>query len=44
VRVTGAVERAKAQRAVHLAFEKYCSVRASLDPAIPIEIEVVVEE
>ncbi len=44
VRVTGAVERAKAERAVRLAFETYCSVRASLDPAIPIEIEVAVEE
>jgi putative redox protein len=44
VRVAGAVERAKAERAAQLAFEKYCSVRASLDPAIPIDIEVTVEE
>jgi putative redox protein len=43
VRVVGAVERAKAERAAELAFEKYCSVRATLDPAIPLEIVVEVE-
>jgi putative redox protein len=30
------VERAHAERAVELAVTKYCSVRDSLDPAIPI--------
>jgi putative redox protein len=43
VRIAGTVERAKAERAVHLAFDKYCSVRASLDPAIPVEIDLEVE-
>jgi putative redox protein len=43
VRVTGAVERARAERAAELAFGKYCSVRATLDPAIPLEIVVEVE-
>ncbi|HEY7531078.1 MAG TPA: OsmC family protein [Gemmatimonadota bacterium] len=42
-RIAGAVERAKAERAVRLAVEKYCSVRASLDPAIPVEWRVVLE-
>jgi putative redox protein len=42
VQVTGAVDPAKAERAAYLAFEKYCSVRVSLDPAIPIDIEVSV--
>jgi putative redox protein len=49
VRVVGAVERAKAERAppppaAQLAFEKYCSVRATLDPAIPLEIVVELEK
>ncbi|HEY7462076.1 MAG TPA: OsmC family protein [Gemmatimonadota bacterium] len=44
VRVVGAVERAKAERAAELAFEKYCSVRATLDPAIPLEIVVELEK
>ncbi len=36
--ITGAgIERAHAERAVQLAVEKYCSVRDSLDPAIPVE-------
>lgn len=40
-RVTGAgIERAHAERAVELAVGKYCSVRDSLDPAIPIEWQV----
>jgi putative redox protein len=43
VRIAGEVERERAERAVELAFEKYCSVRASLDPAIPIEITTMVE-
>jgi putative redox protein len=37
-RVRGAgVERAHVERAIDLAITKYCSVRESLDPAIPIE-------
>jgi len=36
-RITGAgIERTHAERAVALAVEKYCSVRSSLDPEIPI--------
>ena len=34
------VERAHAERAVELAVTKYCSVRDSLDPAIPVTWEV----
>jgi putative redox protein len=37
-RLRGAgVERAHAERAIELAVTKYCSVRDSLDPAIPVE-------
>ena len=37
-RITGeAIERAHAENAIDLAINKYCSVRDSLDPAIPIE-------
>lgn len=37
-RITGeGVERARAERAIDLAITRYCSVGASLDPAIPIE-------
>ena len=37
-RMSGAgIEREHAERAVDLAVNKYCSVRDSLDPAIPIE-------
>lgn len=37
-RITGdGIERDQAQRAIELAVTKYCSVRSSLDPAIPIE-------
>jgi putative redox protein len=37
-RLAGAgIERAHAERAIELAVTKYCSVRDSLDPAIPIE-------
>jgi putative redox protein len=40
--VTGdAVERTHAERAVELAITKYCSVRDSLDPALPIHYRVV---
>lgn len=36
-RMTGAgIERAHAERAIALAVEKYCSVRSSLDPEIPV--------
>lgn len=36
------IERVHAERAAELAVTKYCSVRDSLDPAIPIEITVTV--
>jgi len=45
-RITGAgIQREHAERAVELAVTKYCSVRDSLDPRIPIEwkIELVDE-
>lgn len=43
-RITGAgIERVHAERAVELAVAKYCSVRDSLDPAIPIEWQVEVD-
>ena len=42
-RILGAVDPAKAERAVRLAIERYCSVRASLDPAMPVEWTVVLE-
>ncbi len=35
------IERAHAERAVELAVTKYCSVRDSLDPAIPVTWSVV---
>jgi putative redox protein len=35
------VERAHAERAVELAITKYCSVRDSLDPALPVHYSVV---
>ena len=36
--ITGAgIERAHAERAVELAVTKYCSVKDSLDPALPVE-------
>jgi len=42
-RIDGAgIERAQAERAVELAVTKYCSVRDSLDPAIPVTWAVVV--
>lgn len=40
-RITGAgIEREHAERAVGLAVTKYCSVRDSLDPGIPVEWKV----
>lgn len=40
-RITGAgIEREHAERAVELSVTKYCSVRDSLDPGIPIEWKV----
>jgi len=42
-RLDGAgIERVQAERAVELAVTKYCSVRDTLDPAIPISWTVVV--
>jgi putative redox protein len=39
--ITGVgIDRVNAERAVDLALTKYCSVRRSLDPAIPIEFGV----
>jgi putative redox protein len=44
-RVRGAgVDRAHAERAIDLAITKYCSVRDSLDPAIPVEWTLELEE
>ena len=37
------IERAHAERAVELAVTKYCSVRDSLDPQLPVEWTVVIE-
>ena len=36
------IERAHAERAVELAISKYCSVRDSLDPALPVHYTVTV--
>lgn len=36
------IEREQAERAVELAVSKYCSVRDSLDPAIPITWSVII--
>ncbi len=36
------VERSHAERAVELAISKYCSVRDSLDPALPVHYSVIV--
>jgi putative redox protein len=39
--ITGAgIDRENAERAIQLAITKYCSVRDSLDPAIPIEFSL----
>lgn len=44
VRLAGeGIEREKVERAIHLAVTKYCSVRDSLDPAMPVEWELEVE-
>ena len=37
------IDRAKAERAVSLALEKYCSVSASLDPAIKVAAKTVLD-
>ena len=37
------IDRAKAERAVSLALEKYCSVSASLDPNIKISAQTVLD-
>jgi putative redox protein len=40
--ITGAgIDRPNTERAIELALEKYCSVRASLDPGIPVEWSLV---
>ena len=36
------IEPDQAKRAAQLAVEKYCSVRSSLDPDLPIELSVIV--
>jgi putative redox protein len=36
------IDRASAERAIDLAVSKYCSVRSSIDPAIPIAFSVTV--
>jgi putative redox protein len=36
------IEPEQAKRAAQLAIEKYCSVRSSLDPDLPIELTVIV--
>jgi putative redox protein len=40
--LTGDLDREKAERAVQLSVEKYCSVGASLDPGIPVTWETVI--
>lgn len=37
------IDRAHAERAIDLAVNKYCSVKDSLDPALPVEWELVLE-
>jgi putative redox protein len=39
----GKVKEHKAQRALDLAFDKYCSVRASLDPNIDVSFQVIIK-
>jgi putative redox protein len=36
------IEPDQAKRAVQLSVEKYCSVRDTLDPNLPIELSVIV--
>jgi putative redox protein len=44
-RITGAgIEREHAERAVELSVTKYCSVRDSLDPEIPVEWKIEMNE
>ncbi|HJU88556.1 MAG TPA: OsmC family protein [Gemmatimonadaceae bacterium] len=44
-RITGAgIDRDQAERAVELAVTKYCSVKDSLDPNVPIEWEIELGE
>lgn len=44
-RIRGAgIERVHAERAIELAVTKYCSVRDSLDPNLPIEWTLALEE
>ncbi|MGH9204739.1 MAG: OsmC family protein [Vicinamibacterales bacterium] len=44
-RITGeGIDRESAERAIDLALNKYCSVRDSLDPSIPIEWTLVLNE
>ena len=40
--IYGEVKKKKAERALDLAFDKYCSVKASLDPEIKVSYEVVI--
>ncbi|NBC25108.1 MAG: OsmC family peroxiredoxin [Bacteroidetes bacterium] len=40
--IDGEVKKKKAERALDLAFDKYCSVRASLDPEIEVSYEVLI--
>jgi putative redox protein len=44
-RIAGAgIEREHAERAIDLALDKYCSVRDSLDPSVPIEWKLELSE
>jgi len=44
-RITGdGIDRDQAERAIELAVNKYCSVRDSLDPAIPIEWKLILDD
>jgi putative redox protein len=38
------IDREQAERAIELAVNKYCSVRDSLDPSIPIEWTLLLNE
>lgn len=41
--VVGKVDQKKAERAADLAINKYCSAKASLDPAIEVNYSIIVE-
>lgn len=41
--VVGKVDQNKAERAADLAINKYCSAKASLDPAIEVNYSIIVE-